>query len=272
MSSPSPRRNGAAVAHGLPCIGVEQVSKQFPRRMSGSRDIEEFRVLDALSLEIRDSEFVAIIGPSGCGKTTLLRMMAGLVHPDEGRVLVAGKEVRGPGPERAMVFQDFALLPWADALTNVALGLKLRGMGKDQRLARARELIDLIGLAGFEHSLPKQLSGGMQQRVGLARALAVDPQILLMDEPFGSLDEISRRGMQVELLRIWERHKITAVFVTHSVDEAVFLSDRIVIMSAQPGRIAEMVEVDLPRPRRRDVEETKEFANIRQRVWRVLGT
>jgi NitT/TauT family transport system ATP-binding protein len=171
-----------------------------------------------------------------------------------------------------MVFQDYALLPWADALTNVAFGLKLRGMGKEQRLARAQELLELVGLEGFEHSLPKQLSGGMQQRIGLARALAVEPQILLMDEPFGSLDEISRRGMQVELLRIWEQHKKTAVFVTHSVDEAVFLSDRVVVMTARPGRIAAVLSVDLPRPRSRDMEESAPFGDIRAAVWRALGT
>lgn len=171
-----------------------------------------------------------------------------------------------------MVFQDYALLPWADALTNVAFGLKLRGVGKEERLARARDLLVLVGLSGFEHSLPKQLSGGMQQRIGLARALAVEPDILLMDEPFGSLDEISRRGMQVELLRIWEQRKKTAVFVTHSVDEAVFLSDRIVVMTARPGRIGAVLTVDLPRPRSRDMEESSRFVEIRAAVWRELGT
>jgi len=157
-------------------------------------------------------------------------------------------------------------------LTNVAFGLKLRGVGKEQRVAQAQELLELVGLGGFEHSLPRQLSGGMQQRIGLARALAVEPQILLMDEPFGSLDEISRRGMQVELLRIWEQRKKTAVFVTHSVDEAVFLSDRVVVMTARPGRIAAVLSVDLPRPRSRDMEESAPFGDIRAAVWRALGT
>ncbi|HEY8691325.1 MAG TPA: ABC transporter ATP-binding protein [Chloroflexota bacterium] len=256
---------------GRPVIEVQQVYKQFPRK-SAAGEMEDLRVLDGVSLEVQDCEFVSIIGPSGCGKTTLLRMLAGMARPEQGRVLVAGEEVRGPGPERAMVFQDYALLPWADALTNVAFGLKLRGMGKEQRLARAQELLELVGLEGFEHSLPKQLSGGMQQRIGLARALAVEPQILLMDEPFGSLDEISRRGMQVELLRIWEQHKKTAVFVTHSVDEAVFLSDRVVVMTARPGRIAAVLSVDLPRPRSRDMEESAPFGDIRAAVWRALGT
>ena len=155
----------------------------------------------------------------------------------------------GPGPERAMVFQEYALLPWADVESNVAFGLKMRGVPKETRLDRARELIELVGLKGCERVLPRQLSGGMRQRVSFARALAVDPQVLLMDEPLGSLDEISRRGMQSELLRIWERDKKTAVFVTHSVDEAVFLSDRIVVMGTQPGRVLAVRDVPLPRPR-----------------------
>jgi len=265
----------APLADGLSAIAsaieVRGVFKQFLRRSGTSGEIEELAVLDDVSLDIQDCEFVTIIGPSGCGKTTLLRMLAGMVSPEQGRILVAGKEVRGPGPERAMVFQDYALLPWADALTNVAFGLKLRGVGKEQRVAQAQELLELVGLGGFEHSLPRQLSGGMQQRIGLARALAVEPQILLMDEPFGSLDEISRRGMQVELLRIWEQRKKTAVFVTHSVDEAVFLSDRIVVMTARPGRIAALLHVDLPRPRIREMEEGEQFREIRSAVWKTLG-
>ena len=270
MTIAAPHQTGPNQAGGQPCIEVQLVSKQFLRR-SAAGDMEELNVLDGVSLTIQDREFVSIIGPSGCGKTTLLRMLAGMVRPGQGRVLVAGQEVRGPGPERAMVFQDYALLPWADAVTNVAFGLKLRGVGKEERTARALELVQLVGLAGFEHSLPKQLSGGMQQRIGLARALAVEPQILLMDEPFGSLDEISRRGMQLELLRIWEQRKKTAVFVTHSVDEAVFLSDRIVVMSARPGRVAAVLAVDLPRPRSREMEESKEFGDMRAAVWRELG-
>lgn len=252
-------------------ILVDAVSKRFFRRRADSGAVEALRVLDDVSLKIRDLEFLSLIGPSGCGKTTLLRMIAGLVQWDDGRIVVDGAEVSGPGPERAMVFQDFALLPWADVLSNVAFGLKLRGVARAQREARARELVDLVGLKGFEASLPRQLSGGMQQRVGLARALAVDPRILLLDEPFGALDEISRRVMQDELIRIWEVEKNTAVFVTHAVDEAVFLSDRIAVMSARPGRVTEIIDVDLPRPRSRDMEQTEKFIQIRARVWKALG-
>ena len=268
IASPSEASSGRSARAA---IDVQQVHKSYLRR-AASGEMEELRVLDNVSLDIRDCEFVSIIGPSGCGKTTLLRMLAGMARPDHGRMLVDGREIHGPGPERAMVFQDFALLPWATALDNVAFGLKLRGAPKEERHARARELLQLVGLKGFEHSLPKQLSGGMQQRIGLARALAVEPQILLMDEPFGSLDEISRRDMQLELLRIWGQNRRTAVFVTHSVDEAVFLSDRIVVMTARPGRVAAVLPVDLPRPRTRAMEETPRFGELRAAVWRELGT
>ena len=261
----------AAVATRLALgIQVDAVTKRF-LRPAAQGEGEIVRALERISFEVRESEFLSIVGPSGCGKSTLLRIMAGLVRPDDGRVLVGGKPVTGPGPERAMVFQEYALLPWADVLSNVAFGLKLRGVPTATRQARARELIELVGLKGCENALPRQLSGGMRQRVSLARALAVDPQVLLMDEPLGSLDEISRRGMQAELLRIWERDKKTAVFVTHSVDEAVFLSDRIVVMGTRPGRVIDVIDVGLPRPRERGIDETPEFARIRASVWGALG-
>ncbi|HYY88139.1 MAG TPA: ABC transporter ATP-binding protein [Chloroflexota bacterium] len=252
-------------------LQVDAVTKRFLRPATTSSEGEIVRALERVSLDVRESEFLSIVGPSGCGKSTLLRVMAGLVRPDEGRVLVGGKEVTGPGPERAMVFQEYALLPWADVESNVAFGLKMRGVPKATRLNRARDLIELVGLKGCEHALPRQLSGGMRQRVSLARALAVDPQVLLMDEPLGSLDEISRRGMQAELLRIWERDKKTAVFVTHSVDEAVFLSDRIVVMGTRPGRVTDVLDVGLPRPRERGIDESPDFVRIRAAVWAALG-
>jgi ABC-type nitrate/sulfonate/bicarbonate transport system ATPase subunit len=253
-------------------LQVEAVTKRFLRPASSpAADGEIVRALERVSFDVREGEFLSIVGPSGCGKSTLLRIMAGLVRPDDGRVLVGGKAVTGPGPERAMVFQEYALLPWADVESNVAFGLKMRGVPKVARLERARELIELVGLQGCERALPRQLSGGMRQRVSLARALAVDPQVLLMDEPLGSLDEISRRGMQIELLRIWERDKKTAIFVTHSVDEAVFLSDRIVVMGTRPGRVIDIIEVALPRPRERGIDETPEFVHIRGATWAALG-
>jgi NitT/TauT family transport system ATP-binding protein len=250
-------------------IAVRDVHKVFRRRSDAGSG--SFRALDGISVEIHAREFVAVIGPSGCGKTTLLRMIAGLARPDAGSVTVDGREVRGPGPERAMVFQHASLLPWADVTSNVALGLKLRGMDRDSRLARTRQVIELVGLSGFERALPRELSGGMQQRVGLARALVVDPSYLLMDEPFGSLDEITRRYMQSELLKIWATQQKGAILVTHSVDEAIILSDRIVVMSARPGRIVADMRIPLPLPRSHQMEATPEFAAIREQVWGALG-
>jgi NitT/TauT family transport system ATP-binding protein len=259
--------NGTA-ARGIEIHGVAKV---FARKGPDKRR-HAFRVLDDISLRIEPHEFVAVIGPSGCGKTTLLRIVAGLMRQDAGSVRVDGRPVTGPGDERAVVFQQPALLPWADVLTNIAFGLKMQGMPAQRRLRRAAELVELVGLRGFEQSLPRQLSGGMQQRVGLARALAVDPRYLLMDEPFGSLDEITRRGMQAELARIWARQEKAAMFITHNVEEAVILSDRVVVMGARPGRVVADIPVELPRPRSHDQERTPEFQSIRDRVWDVITT
>ena len=190
-----------------------------------------------VSFTVEAGTLVTLLGPSGCGKTTLLRMIAGLVEWDKGEITVNGTPVRGPGPDRAMVFQAFALMPWATVRDNVAFGLELRGVPKAKRYPRAEELLTLVGLKGFENRLPGQLSGGMQQRVGLARALAVDPEILLMDEPFGALDEQTRRLLQEELLQIWEKTRKTVIFITHSMEEAVLLGDRVALMSPRPGQI-----------------------------------
>jgi NitT/TauT family transport system ATP-binding protein len=223
-----------------------------------------------LNLEIRDNEFVTVIGPSGCGKTTLLRIVAGLEKADGGRVLIDGKPVTGPGPDRAMVFQSFALMPWATVLDNVTFGAEMRGIPKEKRELHARELIQQVGLAGFERRLPKQLSGGMQQRVGLARALAVDPSILLMDEPFGSLDEQTRRLLQEQLIRIWEGNRKTVLFITHSMEEAVLLADRLILLSPRPGRLEEIIDVPLPRPRGPETEKSPTFIEIKEHVWSRL--
>jgi ABC-type nitrate/sulfonate/bicarbonate transport system ATPase subunit len=260
-----------AVAGAERGISIRGIHKVFRRRGSAETGTATFRALDDVSLEIGPREFVSVIGPSGCGKTTLLRMIAGLTKPDEGTIFVDGRDVRGPGHERAMVFQNAALLPWADVTANVAIGLKLRGIGRDERSARAQEAIDLVALTGFERSLPRELSGGMQQRVGLARALVVDPAYLLMDEPFGSLDEITRRGMQAHLLKIWATQEKGAVFVTHSVDEAIILSDRIVVMSPRPGKIVADMPVPLRSPRTHALESSAEFVAIRAQVWSALG-
>jgi NitT/TauT family transport system ATP-binding protein len=230
---------------------------------------ERVEALQDVSLTIGDNEFLTILGPSGCGKTTLLRAIAGLTRCDQGEITVGGKPVHGPGPERAMVFQSFALLPWATVMKNIAFGLQLQGVKKAEREARARELAELVGLTGFEDRLPGELSGGMQQRVGLARALAVEPDVLLMDEPFGSVDEQTRRLLQEELLGIWERRRITVVFVTHSIEEAVLLGDRVAVMTPRPGRISEFVTVPIDRPRAAQ-KDTKEGSLVLTEVTHAL--
>ncbi len=226
--------------------------------------------LDGIDLDVRTQEFVCILGPSGCGKTTLLKVIAGLERLDAGQVRIDGEIVAAPGPDRAMVFQNFALLPWADVLTNIAFGLELRGVSKADRETTARELTRAVGLKGFEHHYPRQLSGGMQQRVGLARALAVDPENLLMDEPFGAVDEQTRRLLQEDLLALLERTRKTVIFVTHSMDEAVRLGDRVILMTPRPGRVHESISVPLPRPRPPHVDEYPQFVELKEYLWTQL--
>jgi NitT/TauT family transport system ATP-binding protein len=250
-------------------IEIEGLNKVFPARGKDA-PVEAIKELD---LTVRDGEFLTVLGPSGCGKTTLLRIIAGLEPWDAGTIRVGAKPLTGPGPDRAMVFQSFALLPWSTVIDNVAFGLELRGVSKKVRESKAMELIEMVGLRGFENRLPGQLSGGMQQRVGLARALAVDPDILLMDEPFGALDEQTRRLLQEELLAIWEERRKTVLFITHSMEEAVLLGDRVVLMSQRPGRIVDIVNVPLARPRASSVdsiEGSAEFAAITSDLWRRL--
>jgi NitT/TauT family transport system ATP-binding protein len=237
-------------------------------RGRGSQDVVALR---DTSFQVRRGEFVSVVGPSGCGKTTLLRMIAGLSPIETGRILIDDRPITGPGPDRAVVFQHPSLLPWATVVDNIAFGLRLRRVPKSTRVTRAHELAALVGLTGFENHLPGQLSGGMQQRVGLARALAVDPQILLLDEPFGALDEITRRQMQDELLRIWSGTGVTSLLITHSVDEAILLSDRILVMSGRPGRVIEEISVGMSRPRERGMETTQEFVELRHRIWELLS-
>jgi NitT/TauT family transport system ATP-binding protein len=227
-------------------IVIEGLTKSFepPRR-------QRHLALGDLSLSIGEGEFVSILGPSGCGKSTLLYVVGGFVPPSSGKVVVNGKAVTGPGPDRGPVFQEFALFPWKTVLGNVMYGLLEQGVPKALAESKARSLIALVHLAGYEHFYPKQLSGGMKQRVAIARTLAYGPKILLMDEPFGALDAHTRTGLQRELLEIWERDRKTVLFVTHSVEEAVFLSDRVVVLTRSPGRIKAMIDIDLPRPRRR---------------------
>jgi NitT/TauT family transport system ATP-binding protein len=220
-----------------------------------------------VSLSIRKNEFVSLLGPSGCGKTTLIRIIAGLLAADRGEVRVNQQDVTAPGRDRCMVFQQFGLLPWRTVLSNVEFGLEIEGMARDERRAVADKYLELVGLKGFENYYPHQISGGMQQRVGIARALSKRPEILLMDEPFGAVDAQTREQLQEELLKIWAQTEATVVFVTHSIDEAIYLSDRVVVMQARPGRIKEEVRIDLPRPRwEGDIKADPRFAQLRARL------
>jgi NitT/TauT family transport system ATP-binding protein len=219
----------------------------------------EMAALDEINLEVKPTEFLCIIGPSGCGKTTLLRMVAGLDLPTRGKILLDGKEVKCASHDRGMVFQEFSLFPWRTVLKNVEFGLEIGGMADKERQAIAEKYIALVGLKGFENHYPYELSGGMKQRVAIARALATEPSILLMDEPFGSVDAQTRNLLQEELLEIWARTKKTILFVTHSVDEAVYLADRVAVMSARPACLAKCLVVDIPRPRKRTSAEANEF-------------
>ncbi|MFQ6137078.1 MAG: ABC transporter ATP-binding protein [Candidatus Hydrothermarchaeales archaeon] len=227
------------------------------------------RALEDVNLKVREGEFVCLIGPSGCGKTTFLRLLAGLEAPSSGELYLDGKLILGPGDDRGVVFQEFALFPWRTAVKNVEFGLEIKGLSREERGETAMKYIDMVGLTGRENCYPHQLSGGMKQRVGIARALANEPEVLLMDEPFGSLDAQTRNRMQGELLEIWKKTGKTIIFVTHNVDEAVYLADRIVVMSCGPGRIVEIIRMGLPRPRSRTSVEVNK---IRNRILKLLET
>lgn len=226
--------------------------------------------LQEFNIEVDRGEFVSIVGPSGCGKSTFLNVLLGLIKPDTGEMRLNGTRITGPSQERAMVFQEFGLLPWRTVSANVELGLELKGIPAAQRTKQATELIQLVGLNGFEGHYPHELSGGMKQRVGLARALATEPEVLLMDEPFAALDAQTRDLMQAELLQIWERTKKTVLFVTHSIEEAAYLSDRVIVMTARPGRTKEIIQIKLPRPRDYEMRLTPEFNDIKASIWNKL--
>lgn len=242
-------------------ISVVDVTKTFPLKN------EEFVALGGVSLDIGDNEFVTVVGPSGCGKSTLMNVLAGLESPTTGTALVDGRPVVGPGPERGVIFQQYALFPWLTVRKNVEFGLKVAGVPRKERRSRAEHFIHLVGLDQFADALPKMLSGGMKQRCAIARAYAVNPSILLMDEPFGALDALTRVTLQEQLLDTWSQEKRTVMFITHDVDEAVFLATRVVVMAARPGRIYDVIDVDLPYPRTEDMRLSPEFGDLRNRVW-----
>jgi NitT/TauT family transport system ATP-binding protein len=243
------------------------VMRNLTKTYGGGRVV----ALEDINLEVEPYESICILGPSGCGKTTLLRILDCLIPRDRGEIFMSGERVGRPRPDVAMVFQHFGLFPWKRLDENIAYGLQLRGSPKEETATTVSRYIQLMGLKGFEKSYPHQLSGGMQQRAGLARALAINPSLLLMDEPFGALDAQTREMMQEELLRVLETEKKTMIFVTHSIDEAILLGDRIVMMSRRPGRIREIIPVDIPRPRKIiSVRAHPRYIDLRARLWEML--
>jgi ABC-type nitrate/sulfonate/bicarbonate transport system ATPase subunit len=244
---------------------IHDLSVVFRRRRGG-----EVVAVDALSLTVHDKEFVCIVGPSGCGKSTLLRVIAGLSRPQTGEVTLDGERVTAPGADRGMVFQSYTLFPWLTVQGNVEFGPRLSGRSPEECAQVAHRYIDLVGLAGFEHAYPKELSGGMQQRAAIARSLANDPEILLMDEPFGALDAQTRSLMQELLLRVWEQTHKTVLFVTHDIEEAILLADRIYVMTARPGRIKHEVRVPIPRPRTVAVLDSDGFIRLRREIYQSI--
>ena len=252
----------------VPALEVRGVSKRYPGRR---RDVAEVRVLGEVSLQVAESEFFVLVGPSGCGKSTLLRLIAGLDTPTGGEIHLAGVRVVKTSPEAIVVWQEFALLDWRTVEGNILFGLEVNGISRARRQELADHYMELMGLTPFRHNFPSEISGGMKQRVGLARALALEPPLLLMDEPFGALDAQTRMIMQEELLRIWEGSEKTVVFVTHSLDEAILLGDRIGVFSAGPdARIKEIIDVDLPRPRLPTVRASADYTRVYDRLYQIL--
>jgi NitT/TauT family transport system ATP-binding protein len=254
-------------------IELSHVGQTFWVRGDDDKQLRTFVALEDLDLEVGAGELLTVVGPSGCGKSTVLDLVAGLARPTEGRITVDGKPITGPGLDRSVVFQQYTLLPWRTAVANVEFALEAKGgLTRKQRADRARDYLDLVGLGEFAHRYPHELSGGMKQRVAIARSLSYEPEVLLMDEPFGALDAQTRERLQEELLAIWRRLGTTVVFITHDIDEAVFLGQRVAVMSARPGRIEEVVTIDLDRDPGADVDvrASRDFATYRHHIWSLL--
>ncbi|GFN30149.1 ABC transporter ATP-binding protein [Paenibacillus xylaniclasticus] len=250
-------------------ISAKQVFMQF-KSTNDAKNNEPITVLDGFDLEVREGEFLAVLGPSGCGKSTFLHILAGLSKQTSGAIAVDGVPIDGVNKKSGVVFQGYALFPWRTVLQNVEVGLQIRGVRSKERKQIAREYIQLVGLQDFENRYPHELSGGMKQRVAIARSLAYSPDVLLMDEPFAALDAQTREILQSELLRIWEAKKTTIVFITHSLDEAIYLADRVAVMTARPGKVKELIDIPLERPRAAEIRNSESFISLRQRAWEIL--
>ena len=242
-------------------VHIDHVVKKFNGRNG------EMVALNGVDMDIHENEFICVVGPSGCGKSTLLNIIGGLDTPTEGHVYVDGKEVEGPGPDRGIVFQQYALFPWLTVEKNVQFGLKLQGKSPEECQEIAQKYIKMVELEQFAKSYPKELSGGMKQRVAIARAYAVNPKVLLMDEPFGALDAQTRTQLQQELLETWEKEQKTCFFITHDVEEAIILAQRVVIMCARPGRVKDIVDIDIPYPRNQETKMTPRFLELKNYIW-----
>jgi NitT/TauT family transport system ATP-binding protein len=252
-------------------LGFQQVRKEFVVRGEGGGPSDRFTALEDITLDVRPGEFLALVGPSGCGKSTLLDLLGGLTAPTSGRILLDGRPIEGPARDRGIVFQQYALFPWRTAAQNVEFGLDIAGLKAKQRREIARHYLDLVGLTAFADRYPHELSGGMKQRVAIARSLAYDPEVLLMDEPFAALDAQTRETLQGELLRIWRATGKTIIFITHGIDEAVVLGQRVAVMTSRPGRIKHVVEIpEALRNESEDVRSLPEFGPVRHEVWSLL--
>jgi NitT/TauT family transport system ATP-binding protein len=261
----------AAIAGTAEKIAIRGLSRSYKKKGNTALRGERFFALKNFNLEINRGEFITIVGPSGCGKSTLLDLLIGLSRPDEGQILIDGKPVNGPSFDRGIVLQGYALFPWRTVRRNVEFGLEIKGTPKKERREKSDRFIKLVELEGFENHYPYELSGGMQQRVAIARALAYDPEVLLMDEPFAAVDAQTRETMQDEILAIWEKTEKTVIFVTHNIEEAVGLADRVAVMSRQPGAVKAVVDVNLPRPRRiGEVRNTTDFNILSNHIWELL--
>ena len=242
-------------------VKIDNVVKKFNTRKG------EVTALNGVNLDIKENEFICVVGPSGCGKSTLLSIIAGLAEPTDGMVYVDGEKVEGPGKDRGVVFQQYALFPWLTVRKNVEFGLKLQGKSKEECREIAEHYLKMVDLLQFADSYPKELSGGMKQRVAIARAYAVNPKVLLMDEPFGALDAQTRTQLQSELLETWEKEQKTCFFITHDVEEAIILAQRVIVMSARPGRIKDIIDINIPYPRTQEVKMTQEFLELKNKIW-----